>query len=270
MLTLIPTPIGNIKDITLNAIEKLQNADIFICEDTRNTKKLFHLIAEKLNIKTNYKNKKFISLHSHNEDIILNDLKNDLTTKNCVYLADAGIPCISDPGSKLVEFCMKNGITYNSLPGANAALLAYTLSGIENKEFLFYGFLPHKKNRINELKDILNLKYSVILYESTYRIKQLLNEIEEIDKDRVVFIAKELTKLNQFFVKNNISNINKLDIDFKGEWTIIILPNDKIKNEKVLTIEDVKNLSIPPKIKAKLLAKLTNNDVKTIYNSLTK
>jgi len=267
MLTLLPTPIGNIKDITFNTIEKLQNAEVFICEDTRVTKKLLNLINEKLHIKIEYKNKKFISLHSHNENNIDNSLKEDLLNKNCVYLTDAGMPCISDPGAKLVEFCIKNNIEYSSIPGSNAALLAFSLSGIEDKEFLFYGFLPHKKDRINQLQNLLNQKYSVILYESPRRIKQLLNEIEELDKNRVVFIAKELTKLNQFFLKDKISNINKLDLDYRGEWVVIILPS-KGKEKKVLTINDIKNLSIPPKIKAKLLSKLLNQDSKTIYNQL--
>jgi 16S rRNA (cytidine1402-2'-O)-methyltransferase len=265
MLTLIPTPIGNLKDISLNVIEKLKNTEIFICEDTRVTKKLLNLLNEKLSLNIEYKNKIFVSYHSHTSQDKFNEIIKYLD-KDCVYLSDAGMPCVSDPGSKLIEYCINNNIQYEAYPGANAALLAYSLSGFEFKEFLFYGFLPHKKDRVAQLTKILNNNYLTILYEAPTRIKQLLQEINLLDPNRIIFIAKELTKLNQLYIKDTVSHILTKQIDFRGEWVVIISP--KKNDEKTLSYNDIISLDIPPKIKAKLLSKITGENVKNIYEKL--
>jgi len=266
MLTLIPTPIGSLKDISLNVIDRLKEAEVFICEDTRVSKRLLYLLNEKLNLNIKYEDREFIPFHSHTKN--LSKLDFVLKNKDCVYLTDAGMPCVSDPGSELVNFCIKHNIKYETLPGSNAALLAYSLSGFSQKEFLFYGFLPHKKDRLNQLNQVLNSGFVVILYEAPTRIKQLLNEIYNIDKERVVFIAKELTKINQFFIKDKIKNLVNKNINFKGEWVLVIEAKKKKINS--LSYEDIISLNIPPKIKAKLLSKITGENVKLLYEKLIK
>ena len=151
MITFVPTPIGNLEDISKRAMLALENSEIIFCEDTRTAKKLFNL----LNIST--QNKIFKSMHSHNEDKVISNLDiEELISKNIIYISDAGMPGISDPGSKLIRFAQKNNIPYTVLPGANAALVAFVASGFEG-EFCFIGFLPHKgKERENKLKEVIS------------------------------------------------------------------------------------------------------------------
>jgi len=268
MLTLIPTPIGNLGDISIRALEVLEKAQVVLCEDTRVTKKLLQLISQKLNITFNQK--EFQSLHSHNEiQFLTQNNKQLLVSKNVVYLSDAGMPCISDPGAKLVDFCIKNDIAYDVLPGANALLTAFAMSGFENKEFVFFGFLPHKeKNRLAKLRQICQNEFTTILYESPKRLLKLLEEIKSIDKHREVFVVKELTKIYQQSFKGAVQDIYKQlqNSTIKGEWVVVIKGQDRRKGEN-LTIDDIKNLSLPPKQKAKLLAKLTGESIKDIYLS---
>ena len=144
MLTLVPTPIGNIGDITLRAMEALGSADTLLCEDTRVTKKLIQILKERYNL-TCKENQEFISLHSHNEHHFVQNLSPDFFEKNVVYASDAGMPGISDPGAVLVRYCIENKISYDVLPGANAVLTSYVASGFNETSFLFFGFLPHKR-----------------------------------------------------------------------------------------------------------------------------
>ncbi|QOG12569.1 16S rRNA (cytidine(1402)-2'-O)-methyltransferase [Arcobacter sp. FWKO B] len=264
MITFVPTPIGNLEDISYRTIKVLEGAEVLLCEDTRVTKRLLHLISDKLSITFNQKD--FISVHSHNESSFLETLKNMDLSKNIVYLSDAGMPCISDPGAKIVNFCIQNNIQYDVLPGANALLCAYAMSGFEEKEFLFYGFLPHKEqNRLQELKNILNMGYNTILYESPKRVLILLKELLSIDKDRTIFLAKELTKLYQSTYKGSVQELynNLKSVDIKGEWVVVIqgLHNDG----NLLDFDDIKDLDMPPKQKAKLIAKLKGITPKVAY-----
>jgi 16S rRNA (cytidine1402-2'-O)-methyltransferase len=269
MLTLIPTPIGNLGDITTRALEVLGQSQLILCEDTRVTKKLLHLISLKFNI--TFENKEFKSIHSHNEqEFLTQDTKQLLSSKNVAYLSDAGMPCISDPGARLVDFCIKNDIKYDVLPGANAPLTAFAMSGFLQKEFIFFGFLPHKdKNREDYIIQICKNIYPTIIYESPKRLLKLLNEIEKIDNTKEIFAVKEMTKLHQQSFKGDIKTINnKLKTTtIKGEWVVIVdgLNTPQGKN---LTTSDIKDLSLPPKQKAKLLAKLTGKNIKDIYNNL--
>ena len=259
MLTLTPTPIGNLKDISLRALEALKNAEIIFCEDTRVTKKLLYLLEIPLN-------KEFISMHSHNEDKILKNLDPQiLKTKNTVYVSDAGMPGISDPGSKLVKFCQEHNIPYTVIPGPNAALTAFVASGFEG-EFTFFGFLPHKgKERENKLKEVINHDKIAILYESPHRIEKLLNELKTFIPDRTVFLAKELTKIHETFIKAKAKDI--VIESPKGEWVVVIDKTQK-SNKLELNYEDILNLPIPKKEKAKLLAKISDKSAKEIYNEL--
>jgi len=259
LLILVPTPIGNLEDISKRALLALENSEIIFCEDTRVTKKLLNLYNISLN-------KTFISMHSHNEDKVISQLdKNILIQKNCVYVSDAGMPGISDPGAKLVKFCQKENIPYSVIPGANAFLTAYVASGFEG-EFCFIGFLPHKgKERSEKLLKILQNDKISILYESPHRIEKLINELKELAPKREIFLAKELTKLHETFIKDKAKNI-KLE-NTKGEWVVII---DKGENNNKLELEynDILELKLPLKEKSKLLAKISNKSAKEIYNEL--
>ncbi|MEA3383941.1 MAG: 16S rRNA (cytidine(1402)-2'-O)-methyltransferase [Campylobacterota bacterium] len=269
MLTFLPTPIGNLGDISFRTIEVLKGGEIILCEDTRVTKKLLNLISQRLEI--TFPPYEFISLHSHNEKAFLTPQnKHLLVSKNCIYLSDAGMPCVSDPGSFLVDFCLKEEIPYDVVPGANAILTAYASSGFTNTTFTFFGFLPHKGNdRQDKLDKVLNSDHLAILYESPHRLLKLLNEINNIDSTRELFIAKELTKKYQTRYKGSVENIlNDLkDIEIKGEW-VVIIKNKELENKGLITFEDLQELQLPPKQKAKLISKLTGQNIKDIYNTL--
>ncbi len=267
MLYLVPTPIGNIQDITLRALEIISNADMLFCEDTRVTKRLLSILTEKFSLKHNIK--RFYSLHSHNEDSVIQNLDIKIFEKSVVYLSDAGMPCISDPGAKLIQFAQKHNIKYEVLPGANAAVTAYAASGFEEKEFLFYGFLPHKaKERKVILNTILNNGYNTILYEAPHRIKQLLDELALLSPTRELFVQKEISKLYQKWYKNSSKNLSHLfeKENLKGEWVVII--KGEKKETSNITEDDIFSLDIPKKQKAKLLSKITGKNIKEIYKSL--
>ena len=173
MLCLVPTPIGNLEDISKRSLRVLEEAELIFCEDTRVTKKLLNLLGEKNNL--DFSNKEYKSFHSHNENHILQTLDKDTFTKNVVYVSDAGMPCVSDPGATLVDYCIKNDIAYDVLPGANAILTAYAMSGFPHTTFSFYGFLDHKGvSRASKLNDALNDHKLAILYESPHRLLKYL------------------------------------------------------------------------------------------------
>ncbi|RUM57575.1 MAG: 16S rRNA (cytidine(1402)-2'-O)-methyltransferase [Nautilia sp.] len=259
MLTFVPTPIGNLLDISERAKIALSESDIIFCEDTRVTKKLLNLLQ------IDYLNKIFYSMHSHNEQEIISKLDIAIFEKNVVYVSDAGMPGISDPGSKLIQFAQKNNVEYDVIPGANAVLTAFVASGFEG-EWTFFGFLPHKgQERSKKLNEVINHDKISILYESPHRIEKLLNELKEFIPERVVFFAKELTKKHQTFIKDYVKNIELSNI--KGEWVVVI---DKgVKNSSLtLNYEDILNLKLPLKEKAKLLSKISTKSTKEIYNEL--
>lgn len=269
MLTFVPTPIGNLGDISFRAIEVLKDGELILCEDTRVTKKLFSLLSIRYGI--TFPNFQFISLHSHNEKEFLTPQNIELLqNKKTLYLSDAGMPCVSDPGSFLVDFCLNNDIEYDVLPGANAILTAYASSGFCHTTFTFFGFLPHKgSNRSDMLDKVMNSDNLAIVYESPYRLLKLLEEVNAIDKNRILFVTKELTKKYQKRYKDTSENIfNQFKNEtIKGEWVVIIEPQ-KLENKGVITYNDIEELSLAPKQKAKLLSKLTGENIKDIYNRL--
>ncbi len=271
MLTFVPTPIGNLGDLSFRSLEVLKEAELILCEDTRVTKKLLHLISQKLNITIDTTNKEFKSVHSHNEKAFLTDENKEiLSLKNVAYVSDAGMPCVSDPGAFLVNFCIENDIKYDVLPGANAVLTAFAMSGFEKKEFTFFGFLPHKgKDRQNQLQNICQNQFITILYESPHRLLKLLAQLEEIDKTREIFVVKELTKMYQQSFKGTAKEIHTQlkKTDIRGEW-VVLINGINLEGGQPLNIDDIKDLELPPKQKAKLLAKLTGGNVKDIYSSL--
>jgi len=267
MLTLVPTPIGNLQDFSQRAIDALLEAELIFCEDTRVTKKLLSLLSEKNNLTFNCT--EFKSFHSHNEKHVLSQLNFDDFNKPIVYVSDAGMPCVSDPGATLVDYCIKNSIEYDVIPGANAVLTAFAMSGFEETQFTFFGFIDHKgKSRADQLSSIMQSNILPILYESPHRLLKTLEEISKIDPNRILFLAKEITKKFQNSYKDSAQNLyEKLKKEtIKGEWVIIIEPIEFVGS--AITLEDLESLEIPPKIKAKLIAKLKGVKTKEVYQEL--
>lgn len=214
-LYLIPTPIGNLEDITLRAINTLKEVDIVFAEDTRET----YNLLKHFNI-----TKKIESCHKFtemkNKNKIINILKEG---KNVGYVTDRGTPLISDPGNVITDEVIKEGITVISLPGPNALLPAINMSGLSNEKFLFYGFLSNKSSTMK--KELINLKelnYTLIFYESPHRIESTLKLFIEILGDRKIAIVREISKLYEEVIRDNISNIIEICDKIKGEIVIVV------------------------------------------------
>lgn len=267
MLRFVPTPIGNIADISHRALGALEEADIFLCEDTRVTKQLLSILKERYEI-TLKQNVEFFSLHSHNEERFLDSVDMKMFEKNVVYVSDAGMPAVSDPGAKLVAFAQKNSIEYDVLPGSNAVLTAYAASGFEATQFLFFGFLPHKgKEREQKLLQALCNGYVTILYEAPHRLEKLLKEIDKLAPVRELFLAKELTKKFQTYYKGCAKELlERLHKKIKGEWVVVIDKSETLNTPSAISVDEILELDIPKKQKAKLLSKITQKSVKEWYD----
>ncbi|MFA6296410.1 MAG: 16S rRNA (cytidine(1402)-2'-O)-methyltransferase [Patescibacteria group bacterium] len=213
MLYVVGTPIGNLKDITLRALEILKSVDLIACEDTRVTSKLL----------ARYEiSKTLISYHQYSKlqkiDLLINELKNG---KNIALVSDAGTPTISDPGDVLVNEAYKNNIKVISIPGVSACISAISISGFNTNEFVFLGFLPKKKGRETMFKSLQTEKRLIIFYESPFRIKKTLNDILEKLGDKEVFVARELTKMFEEVYRGKVSEIMD-KVKEKGEFVVVI------------------------------------------------
>ncbi len=269
MLTLIPTPIGNLLDITFRTLEVLKQCDLILCEDTRVAKQLLRLLRERYALETTYKD--IISFHEHNGKERLSSLGKRLESESVLYMSDAGMPAISDPGQLLVEYCQKNGVEYDVLPGASAAPLVYAASGFESGKFYFYGFLPSRgSERSRELAKVMASGIDTILYEAPHRVIKLLEEIVAIDASREIFAAKELTKRYQKYYRMEAAALlEQLQQEsIKGEWAVVVA--GRYQKETALNYYDLLQIDMPPKVKAKLMAKLSGKSVKECYESLQK
>lgn len=217
-LYLVATPIGNLEDITIRAINILKEVDLIAAEDTRHTLKLLN----------HYEiSKPLISYHRHNEDVKSDILiRKLLTGQNIAIVTDAGTPGISDPGEEIVKEAIKNEIDVIPIPGACALINALIASGLNTKEFAFYGFLPlNKKNRNNTLDRIKREDKTIILYEAPHKLLKTLEDILENIGDINCVIAKELTKIHENFTRDNISNILtdlRRKENIKGEYIILL------------------------------------------------
>jgi len=270
MVRLLPTPIGNIGDTTFRTLEILKTTELILCEDTRVTKQLLNLYKSRFNLEL-LTHVEIISFNEHNGKSRLEQLFNKIKTTEVVYMSDAGMPVISDPGQVLVEFCQKEGIEYDVLPGASAAPLVYAASGFESGKFFFYGFLPSKgKERRSELSKLLSNGIDTIIYEAPHRIIKLIEQICDIDESREIFVAKELTKRHQkyyrFEAKKMLEVLNESSI--KGEWAVVV--KGKESKQATLNLEQILDLDLPPKPKAKLISLLTGKSIKECYSSLQK
>ena len=223
-LYLIPTPIGNLKEVSPRFYEAIEDCSYLACEDTRNTLKLLNI----LNI-----SKKCISCHEHNEKSSSINIINDiLDGKTIGYLSDAGYPCISDPGYILVKEAIDKRITIVPISGPNAMLNALVGSGLNTDHFFFYGFLSAKSSqRKKELFSLKTIPFTIIFYESPHRIKETLKDIYDVFGDRKVSIARELTKLHEEFIRDSLKNIIEQNQTFIGELVIVIEGAQNTKEE---------------------------------------
>jgi 16S rRNA (cytidine1402-2'-O)-methyltransferase len=217
MLYIVPTPIGNLKDITLRALEVLRDVDMILAEDTRVSGKLLH----------HYEiSKPLLAYHDHNEHQILKNIIEKLKSgMNIALISDAGTPLISDPGFLLVRECMKNEIQVIPLPGASALTTALSASGLPTDKFHFEGFLPHKKGRNKRWDFLQSYPGTLIFYESPHRLLKLLIEIQDkLGSDTMITVAKEISKIYEEFRHGKINEIIGLfhdDAKFKGEYVVL-------------------------------------------------
>lgn len=234
-LYLIPTPIGNLDDITLRAIKTLEMVDIVYAEDTRETLNLLKYLKI---------NKKVESCHKYTEmkhkDKIVQILK---LGKNIGYVTDRGTPLISDPGNVIVNESIKENITVIALPGPNALLPAINMSGLSNERFLFYGFLNSKQSLAKkELIDLKDIKQTIIFYESPHRITDTLSQLLDVFGNRNIAIVREISKLHEEVIRDNIENILKISDTLKGEMVIIVEGNTKEETLEVNYTEEIDKL----------------------------
>lgn len=217
-LYVVATPIGNLSDITFRAIETLKSVDFILCEDTRVTK----ILLDHYQI-----SKQFVVVNAHNESKIIEKVLERLNSgESCALVSDAGTPCISDPGVRLINNFISYGIEVVGIPGPNAAVMALSISGLPTDAFVFEGFLPQKKGRQKKLKQLSEELRTIVLYESTYRIKKLIEEINEYMPSRIIVVARELTKKFEETWRGTASEILQ-DFDkkiIKGEFVVIIAP----------------------------------------------
>lgn len=235
-LYIIPTPIGNMEDITIRALNILKEVDIVLAEDTRVTS----ILLNKYEIK-----KKLVSCHKFNEnkikDRIIAELKEG---KNLALVTDRGTPLISDPGSVIVDSAIKNNINIIALPGPSALLPALNMSGISSERFLFYGFLSSKSSESNkELKMLSEIKFTIVLYESPHRLQKTLQKMLEILGNRNISISREISKLYEEVFRGTIEEAISFYKEVMGEIVIVIEKATKttlIDDDKLLT--EVKKL----------------------------
>lgn len=273
MLYFIPTPIGNLNDISQRALRILGECESVLCEDTRVCKSLFALLNAKFG--TKIAPKCVLSLHSHNEKEVLANLDKGIFDENVAYLSDAGMPCISDPGVLLVRFAQENGIAYEVLSGANAALVAVAASGLCEKEFTFFGFLSNKgRERQKDIEKVLSNTYVSVIYESPKRILALVRELARLCPQRELFAIKEISKKFEKKFKGEAKTLAKAleNENLNGEWVLVVASEESEKaSEKkgiFLSKDEIMALNLGTKDKAKLLAKFETKQTKEIYHQL--
>lgn len=217
-LFLVPTPIGNLQDMTFRGVSTLQTADLIASEDTRNTQKLLN----HFDIETPQ-----ISFHDHNYKERIPELLHKLSSGQVIaQVSDAGMPSISDPGHELVVACLGQGIPVIPLPGATAGVTALVASGLPADRFTFYGFLKRKKTeQLKELGGLINEKQTVIFYESPHRVKGTLgNMVTVFGPDRQVVLCRELTKLHEEFIRGTTAELHAYlsEHEVKGECCLLL------------------------------------------------
>ncbi len=230
-LYLVATPIGNLKDISFRSIEVLKNSSYILCEDTRTSKILLH----KYKIKS-----KLISNHKFNEKKntfkIIELLKSG---KLISLISDAGTPSISDPGSILVNECIKNNINIYSIPGPSAVITSVSISGFSDK-FFFYGFLPERKSQIsNELKKLSKFDHTLVFFVSSKKINKIIPELKENFTGRKIIFCREISKLYEEYIRKDIDKLEPFINELKGELTVVISQKEEKNTSQELSESDI-------------------------------
>ena len=224
-LYLVATPIGNLEDITLRAINILQNVDLIAAEDTRHTLQLLNHLNIKKPLISYYK-----EIEKEKSAMLINKIING---ESIAVVSDAGTPGISDPGEEIVKESIKNNIEIIPIPGACAFVNALIASGLNTHEFIFAGFLStNNKDKNEKLEDLKNENKTIILYEAPHKLKNTLEDILKIFGDRNIVLARELTKIHEEFIRGKISEIIDKISDKKGEFVIIIEGTEKKDTQK--------------------------------------
>lgn len=229
---LVPTPIGNLEDMTFRAINVLKEVDVIFSEDTRVTLQLLNHFEIK---------NKLIALHDHNEEIVkdkvIEYLKNG---KNVAIVTDRGTPIISDPGYKTVKYIKDNGYNVIGLPGACAFVPALIASSINSEHFTFYGFLSSKESKMKqELEYLKDSDYTLVFYEAPHRIERTLKYMLEIMGDRYISISREISKLHESVFVGKISEALSITSDFKGEFVIVVSPDEDVIFDDMSIVDSV-------------------------------
>lgn len=267
-LYLVSTPIGNLDDITFRAVKTLKDVDIIACEDTRNTKKLL----SRYNIKN-----ELVSYHEHNEAKRSEELFEKIKSgKNIAIVSDAGTPCISDPGFKIVRLAVDNDINVIPVPGASALICALAVSGFSTESFSFFGFFPRtRKNGMELLGKIKNSNNTTIFYESPKRVLKTLNLLHEVLGNRQVSVSREITKMYEETLRGPVRDVvNQLEKkeSIKGEFVLVIegLENERKnidKNNKELDeiLEVFYEEDVSLKTSVEILSKIYDSSRNDIY-----
>ena len=260
-LYIVSTPIGNLDDISSRAIKTLQNSDIIICENPKHSLRLL----SKLDIK-----KKLISLHDHNEEVVIEKIQNDLKNKIFSLISDAGSPLISDPGYKLVRFCLEKNIFTTVIPGPSSITSALQMSSISINKYTFHGFLPKTKKAVDDFINILkSSKFTSVFFVSSHKILSFLEKISQELPSRKIAICKELTKLNEkVFIglaAQVFKEFRKTSKNSLGEF-VVIVEEDPFVSKKL-----AQNLSSDEiDILRKLLDKFSLTDTVEIVHKIKK
>lgn len=240
-LYIVGTPIGNLDDITIRAVNTLRNVDVILAEDTRQTLKLLNHFEI---------SKHMISYHRHNEDDKIEKIVEILNSgKNLALVSDAGMPIISDPGQNLVKYLVKNNYDIEVVPGVIALITAIVKSGLDSTRFTFEGFLSvNKKQRKERLKSLVNETRTMVFYEAPHKILSTLKDMYEYFGNRDICIARELTKIHEEYRYTNFKDaiINIEENGIKGEIVLVIsgASEDKINEEKNKEIEQINSLEL--------------------------
>ena len=249
-LYIVSTPIGNLRDITLRAINVLKNSEYILCEDTRTSRKLL----DKYKIKS-----KLVSNHKFNETKNLNKIIEILKSEKIVSLiSDAGTPTISDPGRIVINECVKNKINIYPIPGPSAVSTAVSISGFSEKYF-FYGFFPQKKkDLLNDLKNLSNIDGSIIFFISPNKINDSIEHIKTFFSGRKILICREMTKFFEEYIRADVDDLKPFQKIPKGELTLVISEN----NNNLITLNDLD--------KRKIKKMIQNSSIKDIVDLITK
>merc|ERR1712127_145365 len=263
-LYIVSTPIGNLSDITLRALEVLKKSDYVLCEDTRISKNLL----ERYKIKSN-----LIANHKFNEKKNLLKVTDILKSGSIVSLiSDAGTPSISDPGAILVKECASNGIDIFPIPGASAVSSAVSISGF-NEKYFFYGFFPEKNSKLKEdFERLANLEGCIVFFISPRKFNRSIKDLKHYFSNRKILVCREMTKFYEEYLRTDVKTLEPFKSDPKGELTIVISEKLKEKNSSIILKESdkmciqklIKKLSI--KDITDLISQNTNVSKKEIYN----